>query len=91
MSEAETVEYDENYSEADEDRLNGATAGQQFAQRHIFGKIDLFVKVYREKGWSEEFISGFIDGINDATGATICLNSGEESVTEEVDNAAEGD
>lgn len=91
MSEAsDVIEYDEDYTQEDEDHLNGENAGKVFAQRHILDKMNLFIKVYHEKGWSMEFIEGFVDGINKVTGGTIRLNQ-EETDEEEVDSEAESD
>lgn len=95
MSEtSDVIEFDDEYTQEDEDRLKGEDAGKVFAQRHIIEKMNLFIKVYREKGWSMEFIEGFVDGINKITGGTISLKRGdqqEESDEEEVDTEAESD
>lgn len=92
--ESDVIEFDDEYTQEDEDRLKGEDAGKVFAQRHIIEKMNLFIKVYREKGWSMEFIEGFVEGINQVTGGTISLKRGdqqEESDEEEVDNEAESD
>lgn len=96
MSEAsDVIEFDENYTVEDEDRLQGEEAGKTFAQRHILDKMNLFIKVYREKGWSMEFISGFVDGINEITGGSISLrgpnNPADEETEELLDNPPDSD
>ena len=74
-----------------EDLLNGHTAGEQFAARHIMEKINMFLQEYRRNGYSESFLSGFIDGINDVTGGAIVLggDEDEESVETEPESVVE--
>ena len=55
------------------DNLNGNMAGAAFARRHIVDKINLFLEEYRRNGYTENFVSGFIDGVNDVTGGRISL------------------
>lgn len=84
----------ETFTEQDEadieERMNGMDAGRAFADRHILEKITLFSKVYRDKKYSESFIEGFVDGINEVIGSSIYLHDnaaqGEESDTEVVDS-----
>lgn len=80
-----------------EDNLNGNDAGREFARKHIIEKMNLFMEVYRREGYSEDFISGFVDGINDVTGGVIYLepDEGDEEVDEDtealLDNPPDGD
>ncbi len=76
-------------SPEDEQTLEGFQAGEAFAHAHIIKKINLFMEEYRRNGYSEEFICGFIDGINEVTGGTIRLDAGE--VEEELDNPSDSD
>lgn len=71
-----TSQYDE---EAIEINLAGNDAGRAFAHRHIIEKMNLFIDEYRRNGYTEDFIKGFVDGINDVTGGVIYLDRGEES------------
>lgn len=82
----DTFEEQEDWTKEDEDRFNGEEAGVAFAQRHILDKITLFVKVYREKGYSEAFIEGFMEGINGNIGGNIFLDANDEEVTQALDN-----
>lgn len=84
-TQAETVE--RATEEEIEQNLEGNDAGRAFANRHIIEKMNLFIDEYRRNGYSEDFISGFVDGINDVTGGVIYLSPGdeEEVVDEETD------
>lgn len=84
----ETVdeEYPEDWTSEDEDRFNGEEAGTVFAQRHILDKINLFMEEYRRNNYSEEFIDGFLEGINGVTGGSITIDRSEKKVTAEVDS-----
>jgi hypothetical protein len=75
--EAEQIESEEMSAET-EQNLEGNEAGRVFAQRHILDKVTLFVDEYRRQGYTEDFISGFLDGINDTTGAWIHLEDNDE-------------
>lgn len=84
---ASQEEWDEPAMTAEErkaidDNIDGNEAGRAFAHRHILAKINTFIDVYRSKKYSENFIEGFIEGVNDVTGGFITL----DSETEEVDN-----
>jgi hypothetical protein len=57
-----------------EDNLHGNEAGRAFARRHIIDKMNLFIEEYRRNGYSENFIAGYVDGINDVTGGVIYLS-----------------
>jgi len=61
-----------------EDNLNGVEAGEAFAHRHIIEKMNLFIDEYRKNGYTEDFISGFLDGVNNITGGAIHLEGGDE-------------
>ena len=76
--------------EAAEQNLSGNEAGRAFAQRHIIDKMNLFIDEYRRNGYSEDFISGYVDGINDVTGGVIALDfqtDDEESEDAELTSA----
>jgi hypothetical protein len=74
-----------------EQNLDGMEAGRAFAHRHIIDKMNLFIKVYREKNYSEFFVEGFIDGINEVTGGTIHLSSDEENVPTDIEQEQQED
>lgn len=82
---ADESQYDEDWTEEQENRRQGYEAGEVFINRHIVNKINVFLEIYRGKGYSENFISGFIDGISDAAQG-ISFGGNEESDTEEVDS-----
>jgi len=82
-------EQDEEMSPEVEENLNGNEAGRVFAQRHIIDKINTFLDVYRREGYSENFIAGFLDGINDTTGGHIGLVVDDEESDENELTAAE--
>lgn len=73
---SEVSEYSEQVME---DNLNGNDAGQAFARRHIIEKMNLFIEEYRRNNYSEDFVAGFVDGINDVTGSCISLQHDEET------------
>lgn len=75
----------EDWTQQDEDRFNGEEAGTVFAQRHILDKINLFLEEYRRNNYSEDFVEGFIEGINGVTGGNITVND-EDAVKQEVDS-----
>ena len=83
LDSSEMSEYSE---ELIEENLQGNEAGRVFAQRHILDKINLFLSEYRRNNYSENYISGFLDGINDTTGGYIQLvtDEDEESDGEEL-------
>ena len=80
----ENMEEDDDLTDEErlaiEDNLNGLEAGQTFAHRHIIDKVNTFIDVYRSKGYSEDFIEGFIDGINEITGGFISLTNDSSPV-----------
>lgn len=80
----EEVEEQEDWTREDEDRFNGDAAGVAFAQRHVVDKINLFIEEYRRNKYSEEFIEGFLQGINDSLGSNIGHH--DEESTESVDS-----
>ena len=80
-------EGDEAYNEMVERNLEGNDAGRAFADRHILQKMNLFIDEYRKNGYSEDFIRGFVDGINDVTGGVIYLEN--EEAAEESEEAGE--
>lgn len=82
------MEYDADWTEADEQRRQGWEAGEVFINRHIVSKINLFLDVYRKKGYSEDFIAGFIDGLSDAA-TGISFGNNEESVETENESVVE--
>ncbi len=61
-----------------EQNLAGNDAGRAFAYRHIMDKINLFIQEYRRNGYGEDFVAGFIDGVNDVTGGSISLDMDSE-------------
>ena len=61
-----------------EDHMNGEDAGRAFAHRHILEKMNLFFEEYRRNGYSEAFVEGFIEGVNDVTGGSINLVRDDE-------------
>ena len=65
---SEMSEYSE---ELIEENLHGNDSGQAFAMKHIIEKMNLFIDEYRRNGYSENFVNGFIDGINEVTGANL--------------------
>lgn len=79
----------DDLSPEDEQTIEGHQTGEAFAHKHIIGKMNIFMEEYRRNGYSEQFICGFINGINDVTGGTIRLDAGE--VEEELDNPADSD
>ena len=95
MTEMQTVEVDSSNSDdvEVEDRINGGMAGQEFAHRHIIGKMNIFMEEYRRNGFSEEFIAGYVEGINEVTGGNIGLDAGDsdEELQELLDNPPDSD
>ena len=77
----------DDLDEATIQNLDGNEAGRAFAQRHIIDKMNLFIDEYRRNGYSEDFISGYVDGINDVTGGVIALDTDEESDEGELTSA----
>ena len=73
--------------EATFQNLSGNEAGRAFAQRHIIDKMNLFIDEYRRNGYTEDFINGYVDGINDVTGGVIALDTDEESDEGELTSA----
>lgn len=53
----------EEWTQEDEDRWQGGWAAENFINNHIINKINLFLDVYRKKGYSEAFCQGFMDGV----------------------------
>lgn len=85
VEESEMSEYSQQLIE---DALNGRDAGETFAQRHIIEKINLFIDEYRRNGYSEEYVQGFIDGVNEMTGDSISLEASDgEGVSDELEEA----
>lgn len=76
-------------SHEEQQTIEGFQVGEAFAHNHIIRKMNLFMEEYRRNGYSEEFISGFVDGINEVTGGTIRLDAGE--VDGELDNPSDSD
>lgn len=70
----------EEWSQEDEDRWQGEWAAENFINNHIINKINLFLDVYRKKGYSEAFCQGFMDGI--VNHASSIHFPGEENNTE---------
>lgn len=74
----------EEWTQEDEDRWQGGWAGENFINNHIINKINLFLDVYRKKGYSQAFIEGFMDGVvKHAAGIHF---PSEESEAEAVDS-----
>lgn len=84
---SEMSEYTE---QAIEDTVFGNDTGQNFAWEHIIKKMNIFIDEYRRNGYSEDFVNGFIEGINDVTGGNISLSVDEETA-ELLDNPPDGD
>lgn len=76
-----------------EDTVFGNDTGQNFAWEHIIKKMNLFIDEYRRNGYSEDFVNGFIEGINDVTGGNISLEESEvdEETAELLDNPPDSD
>lgn len=74
-AEVQTEEFveQEDWTQQDEDLFNGEEAGVSFAQRHITEKIIMFVQEYRRNNYSEDFVAGFLNGINGAVEGNIRL------------------
>lgn len=62
-----------------EENLHGNDAGRAFARKHIIEKMNLFIDEYRRNGYSENFVAGFVDGLNDVTGGNIGFYDDEET------------
>jgi len=84
---SEMSEYSE---ELIEENLHGNDSGQAFAMKHIIEKMNLFIDEYRRNGYSENFVNGFIDGINEVTGGNISLTDDEETA-DLLDNPPDSD
>jgi hypothetical protein len=74
----ESSEMSEYTEQMVEENLNGNEAGQAFAHRHIIQKINMFLDEYRRNGYSEDFVAGFIDGVNKVTGGSIIITVDDE-------------
>jgi len=74
----ESSEMSEYREKLIEENLQGNDTGRAFARRHIIDKMNLFIEEYRRNGYSENFIAGYVDGINDVTGGVIYLSPDED-------------
>jgi hypothetical protein len=71
---SDVIDWEETPEERD--NLNGMEAGRAFAHRHIIEKMNLFIEEYRRNNYSDIFVEGFVDGINEVTGGNIHLEAG---------------
>ena len=84
---SEMSEYSEQMIE---DNLRGNDAGQAFARKHIIEKMNLFLDEYRRNGYSEDFVAGFVEGLNDVTEGNIGFYDDEETA-DLLDNPPDSD
>ena len=87
----DSSEMSEYTEEMVEENLHGNDAGRAFARKHIIEKMNLFIDEYRRNGYSENFVAGFVDGINDVTGGVIYLAPDDEETADLLDNPPDSD